>query len=452
MKSVLFLLAAANPIDGTERARMAARAGPAAVKAALESELAKAEKYGDVEHEDSIKEHLASYLSEVEEKRDHKREREAAAEGPAAVAAALEGELKEAEKYHDTEHIASLEKHWRDYAGEAIKGPDGVTPAVMRQREAAEEDFKHKGSHAAVDAALESELAKAREVGDQEHIRSILIHKAHYDRMASQVHDIPSTEEHFTFFLWSSVYNALSMGIAAMGSSTIFSWLMIGNVAKPFKPALAITSIVTFIATYHYFRIFNSWNDSFVVFFKPSQNGYVVFPSGAPFNDAYRYVDWLLTVPLLLIELILVMQLPAEEASFKMWTLGTCSALMVLLGYPGEVGNDASARWGYWAAAMVPFTYVLYELYFGLAEATKRQAPNVAALTASARYITAISWLTYPFVYMVKGVGLTGGTADVLEQIGYSMADIIAKAGFGTVIWRIAHEKTYNLEAEGLLK
>merc|ERR1719316_1409248 len=191
MKSVLFLLAAGNPIDGTERA----------VKAALESELAKAEKAGDVEHEASIKEHLASYLGEVEEKQDHKRQREAAAEG----AAALEGELKEAEKYHDTEHIASLEKHWRDYAGEAIKGPDGVTPAVMRQREAAEEDFKHKGSHAAVDAALESELAKAREVGDTEHIRSILIHKAHYDRMASQIHGIPSTEEHYTYFLWSSV-------------------------------------------------------------------------------------------------------------------------------------------------------------------------------------------------------------------------------------------------------
>ena len=69
MKSVLFLLAAGNPVDGTERARMAARAGPAAVKAALESELAKAEKAGDVEHEASIKQHLADYLSEVEEKK-----------------------------------------------------------------------------------------------------------------------------------------------------------------------------------------------------------------------------------------------------------------------------------------------------------------------------------------------------------------------------------------------
>merc|ERR1719238_2055407 len=151
------------------------------------------------------------------------------------------------------------------------------------------------------------------------------------------------------------VYNALSFGIAGKGSATIFFWLMVHNVAKPFKPALAITGIVTFIATYHYFRIFNSWSDSFVVFFKPSQNGYVVFPSGAPFNDAYRYVDWLLTVPLLLIELILVMQLPAEETVKLSWNLGVASALMVALGYPGEVQNELHVRWFYWACAMVPF-------------------------------------------------------------------------------------------------
>ena len=54
----------------------------------------------------------------------------------------------------------------------------------------------------------------------------------------------------------------------------------------------------------------------------------------------YRYVDWLLTVPLLLIELILVMQLPSEESSRKMWTLGCASGFMVAFGYPGEVRDD----------------------------------------------------------------------------------------------------------------
>merc|ERR1712224_618294 len=115
------------------------------------------------------------------------------------------------------------------------------------------------------------------------------------------------------------------------------SWLQIPNVAKKYRTALTITGLVTFIATYHYFRIFNSWNDAFDVKFDDKTGDYAVSLTGAPFNDAYRYVDWILTVPLLLIELILVMGLPAEETVSKSWTLGVASAVMVALGYPGEI-------------------------------------------------------------------------------------------------------------------
>ena len=67
--------------------------------------------------------------------------------------------------------------------------------------------------------------------------------------------------------------------------------------------------------------------------------------------------------------------------------------------------DDATARGGYCAVSLCPFMYVLYELYFGLAEATKKHAPSVASLIASARYITAISWLTYPFVSAARREG-----------------------------------------------
>merc|ERR1712187_424400 len=59
--------------------------------------------------------------------------------------------------------------------------------------------------------------------------------------------------------------------------------------------------------------------------------------TGVPFNDAYRYMDWLLTVPLLLIEILLVMKLSPEEYSSKAWTLGFGSALMIVSGYYGEL-------------------------------------------------------------------------------------------------------------------
>merc|ERR1712005_83596 len=71
-------------------------------------------------------------------------------------------------------------------------------------------------------------------------------------------------------------------------------------------------------------------------------------PTGHAFNDAYRYMDWLLTVPLLLIEIVLVMKLSPEETKKQSLRLGVRSGLMILNGYPGESSGDASTRWTYW--------------------------------------------------------------------------------------------------------
>merc|ERR1712072_948980 len=108
--------------------------------------------------------------------------------------------------------------------------------------------------------------------------------------------------------------------------------------------AVLISGLVTFIAAYHYIRIFNSWVDAYEY---PKANGGQEYPAhgdypdptltGVPLNDAYRYMDWLLTVPLLLIEILLVMKLSEEEFNSKSKILGTGSALMIISGYYGEL-------------------------------------------------------------------------------------------------------------------
>lgn len=259
-----------------------------------------------------------------------------------------------------------------------------------------------------------------------------------------------------TYAEWLSAYNALSFGIAGMGSATIFLWLQIANVNKKYRTALAISGIVTGIATYHYFRIFNSWEGAFTV--TNMVNGevdggeYTVALSGAPFNDAYRYVDWLLTVPLLLMELILVMGLEAEETASMALKLGVTSALMVALGYPGEIQDDPNGRWLWWGLAMIPFAYVVFQLLIGLNAATN--APHNAAakgLIGTARILTAVSWLTYPGVYIIKMMKIGGHSAGVMEQIGYSVADVVAKAVFGVLIWAIAAAKSEADDKNALL-
>merc|ERR1711869_25878 len=98
--------------------------------------------------------------------------------------------------------------------------------------------------------------------------------------------------------------------------------------------------------------------------------------TGVPFNDAYRYMDWLLTVPLLLIEILLVMKLDAATFSSKAWVLGFGSALMIVSGYYGElvVTGDLTPRWGCWFASMSFFLYIVYELLVGLSAATNKPA------------------------------------------------------------------------------
>lgn len=236
------------------------------------------------------------------------------------------------------------------------------------------------------------------------------------------------------------VYNFFSFTVASMGAATAFIWLSRSQVASYYRPALTISGLVTFIAFYHYLRIGQSWSDAFIV-----ADG-TIQASGKIFNDAYRYVDWLLTVPLLLVELILVMRLTRKETLSKGVRLGALAALMIVLGYPGEVSTEAGVKWLWWGLAMIPFLWIVYELFVGLKSSLAAQPAEVRGLVNRARWLVVLSWSFYPIVYVFPMIGLTGGTANTAVQIGYSVADIVAKAVFGIVIFMIALRKS---EAEG---
>lgn len=235
---------------------------------------------------------------------------------------------------------------------------------------------------------------------------------------------------------YSLVYNAFSFTFAAMSAATLFFWLGRSQVSQYYRTALTITGLVTAIAAYHYFRIFESWSGAYAV-----TNG-VISASGVAFNDAYRYVDWLLTVPLLLVELILVMRLSRAETVSKGWRLGILAAIMVVLGYPGEISGDASTRWIWWAAAMVPFAIIVYELFVGLKSSLDQQPVAVRGLVNTARWLTLLSWSFYPVVFIFPMIGFSGGAATTAVQVGYTIADVVAKAVFGVVIYMIAVRKS----------
>jgi bacteriorhodopsin len=232
------------------------------------------------------------------------------------------------------------------------------------------------------------------------------------------------------------VYNAFSFTFAAMAAATLFLWFGRSQVGPAYKTALTISGLVTAIAAYHYFRIFESWNAAYGV-----ADG-VVTATNVGFNDAYRYVDWLLTVPLLLIEIVLVMRLSQAETVSKSWKLGTAAALMIALGYPGEIATDNATRalWG--TLSTIPFLYVVYELFKGLGASIERQPESVRGLIKQARLLTFASWGFYPIVYMIPFLGWSGGNVETGIQVGYTIADIVAKIGLGILIYIIAVRKS----------
>ncbi len=240
------------------------------------------------------------------------------------------------------------------------------------------------------------------------------------------------------------VYNMLSLAIAAMFGSFVFFVIARNQVAHKYRPALIMSSLVVGIAGYHYWRIFNSWDAAYAL----DAASKMYKPSGVPFNDAYRYVDWLLTVPLLVAELVAVLALARSVRTPMMTKLIIASVLMIAFGYPGEIESDTMTRGIWGAVATVPFCYILYVLWVQLTKATETASPRVKKILSDTRLVLLGTWGFYPIAYLMPQLGVEPGSATVALQVGYSIADILAKCAYGFMIYAIAKAK---MEDEGLV-
>lgn len=230
------------------------------------------------------------------------------------------------------------------------------------------------------------------------------------------------------------VYNMFSFTFASMFGAFIFFVLVRSQLAPQYRSAMIMSAIVVAIAGYHYLRIIESWNAAYVL------QGSMYVPTGDPFNDAYRYIDWLLTVPLLVTELIYVIN-PRNRGRLS-FTLATAAALMVLLGYPGEISSDPATRafWGF--LSTIPFVYIVWTLFAGLGRSMGEQPQEVRILIRNTRLLLLATWGFYPIVFLLPIVGVQGATALVAVQVGYCIADVTAKAGYGLMIYAIANAKS----------
>jgi len=232
------------------------------------------------------------------------------------------------------------------------------------------------------------------------------------------------------------VYNSFSFCFAAMAAAALFFFNSRAQVAEKYRPALLISGLVVSIAAYHYFRIYNAWDAAYAL-----QNGFYA-ATGTSFNDAYRYADWLLTVPLLLVESVAVLALAPDVSRSLILRLAGAAIVMIATGYPGEISDDLTTRLIWGTVSTIPFAYILYVLWAELGKALERQPDEVKSLVKSLRLLLLFSWGVYPIAYLLPALGITGAAATVSVQVGYTVADILAKPIFGLYIFAIARAKT----------
>jgi sensory rhodopsin len=214
----------------------------------------------------------------------------------------------------------------------------------------------------------------------------------------------------FTFFV----------GCMAMMAASAFFFLSLSQFDKKWRTSVLVSGLITFIAAVHYFYMRDYW---------------------ASFGESptfFRYVDWVLTVPLMCLEFYLILKVAGAKSSL-LWKMIIYSIVMLVTGYFGEVVYaDSAAFWGFISG--VAYFAIVYEIWLG--EASKLASAAGGEILKAHKilcWFVLVGWAIYPLGYMM---GTTGWYNGIIPSgnidVAYNIADAINKIGFGLVIYSLA--------------
>ncbi|WP_297695523.1 bacteriorhodopsin-like [uncultured Eudoraea sp.] len=214
----------------------------------------------------------------------------------------------------------------------------------------------------------------------------------------------------FTFFV----------GCMAMMAASAFFFLSMNSFDKKWRTSILVSGLITFIAAVHYWYMRDYWAD---------------FGESPTF---FRYVDWILTVPLMCVEFFLILKVAGAKRSL-MWRLIVLSVIMLVTGYLGEaVYRDAAWLWG--LISGIAYFIIVYEIWLGTAKKLAVQAGGpVLQAHKMLCWFVLVGWAIYPLGYMAGTPGWYEGIFGGLSMdVVYNIGDAINKIGFGLVVYNLA--------------
>ncbi len=221
----------------------------------------------------------------------------------------------------------------------------------------------------------------------------------------------------FTFFV----------GTMAMMGAAAFFFLEMRNVPEKWRTSLLVSGLITFIAAVHYYYM----------------RGFYMETQESP--TFFRYVDWLLTVPLMCVEFYLITKKAGAKIGL-LWKLILASVIMLVTGYFGEsVDRENSVLWG--VLSGIAYFYIAYLVWFGeVAQLAKNAGPAVQKAVRILAWFVLVGWAIYPLGYIIGTPGGLFGAFGSIENnpwmdVVYNIGDAVNKIGFGLVIYALTQSK-----------
>ena len=206
------------------------------------------------------------------------------------------------------------------------------------------------------------------------------------------------------------------LATAMMLAATVFFFIERDRVSGKWKTSLSVAGLVTGIAFWHYLYMRDVW----------------VSTGTSP--TVYRYIDWLITVPLQIVEFYLILSAVTKVSGKLFWKLLIASLIMLIGGYVGEAGYAEVTP--AFIVGMAGWIYIIYEIFAGEASKVNASSGNLACQKAfkTIRAIVTFGWAIYPIGYFVAYIGGGSNDSEALNII-YNLADLINKVAFGLAIW-----------------
>ena len=214
----------------------------------------------------------------------------------------------------------------------------------------------------------------------------------------------------FTFFV----------GCMAMMAASAFFFLSLNSFDKKWRTSILVSGLITFIAAVHYWYMRDYW---------------AAFGESPTF---FRYVDWILTVPLMCVEFFLILKIAGATKSL-MWRLIVLSLIMLITGYLGEaVLRDQAWLWG--LISGIAYFVIVYDIWLGKAKKLAEAAGGpVLQAHKMLSWFVLVGWAIYPIGYMAGTPGWYEGIFGGLNlDVIYNIGDAVNKIGFGLVVYNLA--------------